>query len=250
MAGWHHWCSGHELGQTSGDGEGQGGLVCCSPWGHTESNRTGWLNNNDSSKKTSSQWHLQWCLTKWVRWLSQRLKLTLTASSQKSWFMQNNWCWLETFLLSYQVLWRTFLDSLFLCRAKHTLMCCEWAACDLSKSTTGEAVGGDGASPRPSYLDGASWRRSSFPPIISWDRPAALLVWRSRRMGWVIYLQSLNSLVAEQEPHPTPPGSRTLPSLLVLTSGWVRKVWEAWLLVVRLREPSFMGVWGDPLGLP
>ena len=22
---------GHELGQTSGDGEGQGGLVCCSP---------------------------------------------------------------------------------------------------------------------------------------------------------------------------------------------------------------------------
>ena len=24
MAGWHHWCSGHELGQTSGDDEGQG----------------------------------------------------------------------------------------------------------------------------------------------------------------------------------------------------------------------------------
>ena len=24
MAGWHHWCSGHELGQTPGDGEGQG----------------------------------------------------------------------------------------------------------------------------------------------------------------------------------------------------------------------------------
>ena len=25
MAGWHHQCNGHELGQTSGDGEGQGG---------------------------------------------------------------------------------------------------------------------------------------------------------------------------------------------------------------------------------
>ena len=25
--------SGRELGQTSGDGEGQGGLACCSPWG-------------------------------------------------------------------------------------------------------------------------------------------------------------------------------------------------------------------------
>ena len=33
MAGWHHWCNGHELGQTPGDGEGQGGLVCCSPRG-------------------------------------------------------------------------------------------------------------------------------------------------------------------------------------------------------------------------
>ena len=27
----------HVLGQTSGEGEGQGGLVCCSPWGHRES---------------------------------------------------------------------------------------------------------------------------------------------------------------------------------------------------------------------
>jgi len=26
----------HELGQTSGDGKGQGGLACCSPWGHKE----------------------------------------------------------------------------------------------------------------------------------------------------------------------------------------------------------------------
>ena len=34
MVGWHHWCNGHELGQTSGDGEGQGGLACFSPWGH------------------------------------------------------------------------------------------------------------------------------------------------------------------------------------------------------------------------
>ena len=23
MVGWHHWCIGHELGQTLGDGEGQ-----------------------------------------------------------------------------------------------------------------------------------------------------------------------------------------------------------------------------------
>ena len=33
MAGWHHWLNGHEFEQTLGDGEGQGSLVCCSPWG-------------------------------------------------------------------------------------------------------------------------------------------------------------------------------------------------------------------------
>ena len=33
MAEWHHPRDGRELGQTSGGGEGQGGLACCSPWG-------------------------------------------------------------------------------------------------------------------------------------------------------------------------------------------------------------------------
>ena len=33
MAGWHHQCNGHELGQTSGNDERQRGLACCSPWG-------------------------------------------------------------------------------------------------------------------------------------------------------------------------------------------------------------------------
>ena len=30
---WHLRCNRHELGQTLGDGEGQGDLVGCSPWG-------------------------------------------------------------------------------------------------------------------------------------------------------------------------------------------------------------------------
>ena len=37
MVGWHHRLNGHELEQTPGDGEGQGSLACCSPWGHKES---------------------------------------------------------------------------------------------------------------------------------------------------------------------------------------------------------------------
>ena len=47
-AGWHHWCNGHDLGQTSGEGEGQGGQACCSLWGRKESDMTGWLNNNSA----------------------------------------------------------------------------------------------------------------------------------------------------------------------------------------------------------
>ena len=48
MVGWHHWFNGHEFEQTPGDSEGQGSLVCCSPWGHEELDTTKWLNNNSS----------------------------------------------------------------------------------------------------------------------------------------------------------------------------------------------------------
>ena len=41
MAGRHHRSNEHELEQIPGDGEGQGGLMCCSPWGHKELDTTG-----------------------------------------------------------------------------------------------------------------------------------------------------------------------------------------------------------------
>ena len=37
MAGWHHRLDGHEFEQALGVGDGQGGLACCSPWGHSQS---------------------------------------------------------------------------------------------------------------------------------------------------------------------------------------------------------------------
>ena len=40
MVGWHHRIYGHEFEQTLGDSEGQGSLVCCSPWGPKESDTT------------------------------------------------------------------------------------------------------------------------------------------------------------------------------------------------------------------
>ena len=49
MVGWHHQLNGHEFEQVLGDGEGQGGLPCCSPWGHKESDMTEQLNNNKNS---------------------------------------------------------------------------------------------------------------------------------------------------------------------------------------------------------
>ena len=44
-AEWHHWCNRYEIGQTLGDGEGQGILECCCPCGHKEVDMTGRLNN-------------------------------------------------------------------------------------------------------------------------------------------------------------------------------------------------------------
>ena len=40
LVGWHHQLDGHEFEQTLGVGDEQGGLACCSPWGHKESDTT------------------------------------------------------------------------------------------------------------------------------------------------------------------------------------------------------------------
>ena len=49
MARWHHQGHGHELGQTPGDGEGQGGLARCSPRDHKKLDTAGQLNNNNNN---------------------------------------------------------------------------------------------------------------------------------------------------------------------------------------------------------
>ena len=47
MVGWHQQLNGHEIEQAPGDGEGQGGQACCSPWGHKELEATERLINNN-----------------------------------------------------------------------------------------------------------------------------------------------------------------------------------------------------------
>ena len=46
MVGWHYWLNGPEFEQAPRVNDGQRSLGCCSPWGHKELDKTGWLNNS------------------------------------------------------------------------------------------------------------------------------------------------------------------------------------------------------------
>ena len=53
MVGWHHRLDGHEFDSTPGVGDGQGGLVCCSPRGHKESDTTEGQNKKNVKSQLS-----------------------------------------------------------------------------------------------------------------------------------------------------------------------------------------------------
>ena len=44
VTGWHHQLDGHELEETPGVSDGQGGQACCNSWGRKESDMTERLN--------------------------------------------------------------------------------------------------------------------------------------------------------------------------------------------------------------
>ena len=46
MVGWHHRLDGHEFEQAPVVGDGQGSLMCCSPWGCKELDTTEWTELN------------------------------------------------------------------------------------------------------------------------------------------------------------------------------------------------------------
>ena len=54
MDGWHHRLNRHEFERILGDSEGQGSLVCCSPWGCKELDTTEGLNNNKYHNDSNS----------------------------------------------------------------------------------------------------------------------------------------------------------------------------------------------------
>ena len=60
--GWHHQLNGREFEQALGVGDGQGRLVCCSPWGGKELDMTKWLNWTKEMATHSSifAWKIPW----------------------------------------------------------------------------------------------------------------------------------------------------------------------------------------------
>ena len=103
MVGWHHWLNAHEFEQTPGDGEGQGSLVCYSPWGCKELNMTERMNSKPlyyymqmysinisvTQKKRKQRWwrtqqrsHWGWCTNLFFRfWVSQSLETILFVNT-------------------------------------------------------------------------------------------------------------------------------------------------------------------------
>ena len=69
MVGWHHRFNGHEFEQAPGDGDGQGSLVCCSPWG----NRVGcvWV---IEQQQHNQNWHEE------LLWLNNMTSVHLSAN--------------------------------------------------------------------------------------------------------------------------------------------------------------------------
>ena len=59
MSEWHHRLDAHEFEQAPGAGDGQGSLVCCSPWGHKKSDMTERLNWTDTDTSLSRKPSLQ-----------------------------------------------------------------------------------------------------------------------------------------------------------------------------------------------
>ena len=72
MVGWHHWLNGHEFEQAQGNGEGQGSLACCIPWGHKESDRTEQLNKNNNNQVEAVHWIQKYVFWRNLVWTSQK----------------------------------------------------------------------------------------------------------------------------------------------------------------------------------
>ena len=72
MVGWHHLIDGREFELAPGVGDGQGSLMCCSPWGRKESDTIEWVNwtdvtyllaNRDTGAKRYNPYFQEFCVS-------------------------------------------------------------------------------------------------------------------------------------------------------------------------------------------
>ena len=86
VVGWHLQLSGHEFLQTLGDGEGQGSLACCSPWGCKELDMTEQMNK-------------EWQLSVISIWIIKNTHIGITESGTTEWLN-----WTPAFTISIDIL--------------------------------------------------------------------------------------------------------------------------------------------------
>ena len=70
MVGWHHRLNGHEFEQALVVDDRQGSLMCCSPWGHKESDTTERLNWTEPNIWLVTQTDLDKCIKGWNIYLT------------------------------------------------------------------------------------------------------------------------------------------------------------------------------------
>ena len=78
IVGWHHWLKGHEFEYTPGVGDGQGSLVCYSPWDHSQTQLSDWTELNlppDSFLQRNLENVILSFLVKWL-WNSEGVLLS------------------------------------------------------------------------------------------------------------------------------------------------------------------------------
>ena len=82
MVSWHYWLNGHEFEQAPGVGDGRGGLVCCSPWGHKELD----MIERPNKKKKPHQWISE--RSAWS-WFQQGFGFAVSVEGES-----RNWRWI------------------------------------------------------------------------------------------------------------------------------------------------------------
>ena len=92
MAGWHHWLNLHEFEQAPGVGDGQGSLLCCSPWGSKVldmTERLTWTGFRHKKEGALPLWQHGWTVKILWKWKSlSRVRLFVIHGLYSPWILQ------------------------------------------------------------------------------------------------------------------------------------------------------------------